>query len=224
MKVNTGATLERFPSGNYFSRLSFFEYAPRAPLPRTATLTRFFHSLPEGARLCLRAPGSVIAPKTRGPEVEAAHAETLTWTLDAAERLQPRAVLLPTPASLTPGRRNRDRLRALAKSLPRPEGRIYVWAPRGLWEEEDSASLAADLGLVRAFDPLHEALPAGPIAYAQLRTMGAQTSFSDATLSDAIETLSGPDVQTAFLSIESDRSVQQAQRAAALQEEIQEGL
>lgn len=214
--IQVGAALERFPGAKYYARLSFFEYTPRGPLPRGATLTRFFHGLPEGAVVGLRAPSAALVsaagPLVADPQQE----EALAWTLDAADRLRARTVLLPTPARLTPGRRNRERLRTFAAALPRPDGRHYVWAPEGLWEEQDSARLAADLGLVRAFDPLQEELPEGPVAYARLRTLGGQTSFSDATLSDVVGTLSAPHLDAAFLAIESERSVQQAERATAL--------
>ncbi|MDD9965735.1 MAG: DUF72 domain-containing protein [Myxococcales bacterium] len=214
-----GATVERFPGKKYFASLRFVEFAPRAPLPRASTLTRFAHEMPDEAVIALRAPRAALVSELGPLRPSEAQAQALAWTLDAAERLRARAVVLPTPASLTPGSHSRERIKAFAEALPRPAGRHYVWAPQGLWEEEESAQLAERLGLVRAFDPLFEQRPPGSVVYARLQTLGAQTGFSEATLDDVLERIGDEPFETAFVSIESDRSFKQAERLIALMSE-----
>lgn len=216
MTVHVGATLERFPGDKYFAGLTFFEFAPRAPLPRVATLTRYRHQLSRQALVALRAPQSALVSDAGPLRPSAAQTADLAWLLDAADRLDAEVVVFPTPASLTPGQHSRKLLRSFAEALPRPEGRRYVWAPSGLWEEQDSAELAAGLGLVRAFDPLHEERPPGPIAYAHLRALGVQSSFSETVLADTLDKLTSQPTECGYISIHSDRSVQEAKRLRAL--------
>ena len=121
-----------------------------------------------------------------------------------------RAVLLPTPADLTPGMRDIELLRAFAARLPRSEARHWVWQPNGPWEQERAAALANELGLVLAFDPLLEARPEGRVAYACLNALGARRSFSQAALEQALERVTSPDVGEAFIVIDAPRAVAHA--------------
>jgi hypothetical protein len=73
--------------------------------------------------------------------------------------LEARVVVFETPASFLPGP---DRLRDMYrffKTLAR--GRLAcVWHPRGAaWDAALADKVCADLGLIRAFDPLKERMP-----------------------------------------------------------------
>ena len=179
-------------------------------------VTQMRKQLPEGFAIALRAPrASVISslgPLRANPELETA----LGWLLGAADAAEAQAVVIPTPAELTPGARSRDLLREYVARLPPRQGRVYVWSPAGLWEPHDMHALAAELGLVCAFDPLEAKRPPGAIAYATLRALGHRTSFTPAALGDAFARLLTPGTELAYLSVDSDRGFDIARRARQL--------
>lgn len=211
-----GSVLDRLPGAKYTGTLRFAELSLRTPLPRTATLRRMRHELPEGIVLSLRAPKSALV-SARGPlrfddELERGFA----WLLEAREALAAKLVVLPTPADLTPGARDRDLLAAFAARLPREPERSWVWEPSGPWEIEESEPLAASLGLVLAFDPLLQPLPVGDVAYGRLRALGARQSFSEALLEDVAALLCSPSLAESYIAIEAPRSYGHALRLQSL--------
>lgn len=84
-----------------------------------------------------------------------------------AAALAAKVILFQTPASFTPSREHKERLRAFMRKIPR-DGRLIAFEPRGVWEPEEAAALCADLDLVPAVDPLRTEPPAGRVAYFRL--------------------------------------------------------
>ena len=113
---------------------------------------------------------------------------------------------------MMPGARTRSLLAAFAEQLPRVPDRHYIWLPKGPWEPEETAALAEEFGLVGGFDPVQQERPPGTIVYGMLTTMGAQTTFSEASLSDVFERINEAPYTEAFITIDSMRSFQQAVR------------
>lgn len=216
MKLHTGAAVDRVPGRKYLDALHFFEYAPKPPRPRGATLTRMRHELPSGTIVSLRAPLPALVSELGPLRPSATQQELWHWTLHAADCLDACALVLPTPAELMPGPRSRELLSKWTESLPRDRPRHYVWAPRGAWEPEEASALATQLGLVCAFDPTQQSRPKGPIAYARLTAMGVQTGFSEATLEDVLAAMDTPLCEEAFVVIDAPRSVQLATRLQQL--------
>lgn len=175
-------------------------------------MTKLRHSLPKDTLISLRAPLGALKSEKGPLRPTAAQSELLQWTLEAAEKLQVRLVLLPTTADLMPGARSRKLLADFVAALPSVEGRDYVWAPRGAWDADEIAAVGAELGLVCAFDPLHQTRPPGSIVYAQLTAMGVQTGFSDATLTDVLAKVSEQPYDDAFVTFDAPRSFQHAVR------------
>jgi uncharacterized protein YecE (DUF72 family) len=212
-KLHVGALLDRAPGPKYVGALGFAELGLRPPLPRPATLAQMRKQLPQGFAIAVRAPrASVISslgPLRATPELDA----SLTWLLAAADAAEADAVVIPTPAELTPGARSRDLLREYVARLPRPAGRVYVWSPTGVWEQPDMNALANELGLICAFDPLEARRPPGPIAYGTLRALGHRTAFTPAALGDALGRLLTAETELAFLSVDADRGFDIARRA-----------
>jgi hypothetical protein len=170
----------------------------------------------------LRAPRSSVV-SSRGPlRFDDALEASLQWVIDAAAALNVRAVVLPTPADLTPGARNRELLAAYVARLPRVEGRHYVWSPSGVWEPEHSDPVCEQLGLVRAFDPLETQRPKGDVVYATLRAMGHRSSFSQAALEDAFEVIGQASTAEAFVSVDAERGFDVAKRIQRLMSELLE--
>lgn len=224
MALLAGAVVEQIPGRKYQDALRFFEYSPKPPYPRGATLTRLRHGLKEGMVASLRAPKAALVSDSGPLRASEAQEEMLQWTLTAAENLAVRCLVLPTPSQLMPSPRSRDLLARFVDKLPRVEGRSYVWAPAGAWEPEDAQRIAEQLGLVYAFDPLHEDRPPGSVVYAQLTAMGAQTGFSDATLEDVLAKIEAEPYDEAFVSIDAPRSFQHAVRLAQVSRGLDDGL
>lgn len=205
-----GALVEQIPGRKYCASLNFFELRPKPPLPRTATLTRMGHQLPDGVRPALRMPRSAVVSSAGPLRLDEAATAMRDAVVDAAERLGARAIVIPTPAELTPGARGRELLARYVEGLPRVANRHLVWSPRGAWEPETKAAVCEELSLVGAFDPIHEPRMPGPIVYATLQALGYQTSFSPATLEEVLETIHTLPFDEAYVSIDSPRSFQQA--------------
>jgi uncharacterized protein YecE (DUF72 family) len=211
-----GSFLDRVPGPKYSGQLRFAELGLRAPLPRAPTLRRMRHELPDGFTLALRAPLSTLT-SARGPlRFDDALERSFEWLLAAREALAAKIVVLPTPADLTPGARDRELLAAFAARLPRESGRHFVWAPNGPWEVDDAERVATSLDMVLAFDPLLAPLPSGPLAYARLRALGARQSFSDAVLEDVQLLLQSDPARECYAAIDAERSFDYAVRLQKL--------
>jgi uncharacterized protein YecE (DUF72 family) len=208
-----GCTLDRAPGAKYAAALRFAELDVRAPLPKVGTIHRWREKLPDDFVLSLRAPRAAVV-SARGPlRPDDEQARALDWTLRAADAVGARAVVISTPPELTPGARSRDLLAAFAEALPRADAeRMWVWAYRGPWEAPQAHTLAGQLGLVCAFDPLHDERPPGPRVYAQLRALGARTSYSDAVLEDALERINEEPTELGLITIDAQRAFSQASR------------
>jgi len=101
--------------------------------------------------------------------------------LTAATTLEARILLVATATDVTPSKLWRDRLAKLVDRLPRDASTV-VWEPSGLWEVEDAAAFAKEIGVVVSVDPARDAMPAGPVAYGRLRAAGGTRAFSTAAL------------------------------------------
>ena len=212
MTFYAGALMNHFPGHKYLDALRFFEFSPKSPRPRGATLTRVRHALPEGTRIALRAPRAALVTDQGPLRTSESQAAELAWTLDAAERLAVRLLVLTTPPTLMPSPRSRELLRRFAEQLPRVSGRHYVWMPQGAWELEEADEIASELGLVCGFDPIQQERPSGKVVFARLAAIGAQTGFSDATLMEVLARIATQPYSEAYVSIDSMRSLQQAVR------------
>ncbi|HEX4352768.1 MAG TPA: DUF72 domain-containing protein, partial [Polyangiales bacterium] len=220
--LHVGALLDRAPGRKYTAALRFAEFAPRGPLPRPGTLASMRAGLPEGFAFSLRAPRNSVS-SSRGTlrmdeQLEAGRA----WLLSAADALAARAVVFNTPADLTPGARSRDLLREYVGSLPRVDGRHYVWWPQGVWEAPDAQALCAELGLVYGFDPLETRPGPSEIVYATLRAFGHRSGFSLAALSDAVSLVTSHAPKEAFLSVDAERAFDIARRIRGLSDSASE--
>jgi len=214
--LHVGALVDRAPGRKYINALRFAELALSAPLPKPGTLAKLRAQLPPEFVVALRAPRSAVS-SARGPlRIDAELEASLEWLKAAADALQARAVVLHTPAQLTPGARSRDLLREYIGKLPRPAGRHYVWAAQGAWEPEELQRICDELGLTRAFDPLETAAIRSPIAYATLRALGHRSGFSYTALSDAVARTLEHEPEEAFISVDAARSFDVARRLHTL--------
>ena len=184
-----------FPIGRdrYWRSLSFVEARTGEVMPRPATLAEWRASAPPEAEFSVQAYRAIThgredrgfppAAKKLSPAAQRqcggfrdcleVH-EAWMSTKAAAEALGAKIVVFETPASFQPGP---DRLRDMYrffKVLAR--GRFaFVWHPRGAsWSIALAEKVCAELGLLRAFDPLKERPPERG-AFRYLRPQGPRT-------------------------------------------------
>lgn len=217
-QVTVGCLLERLPSprsalfvgrGEEPAALTFFEYAPRPPLPTYATLARFRKRVSADVQIALVAPrGTFMTPKgpmRPSPELDAG----VEWLTRVADILKAFAIVLPTGSELTPGERDRTLLAAFVARL-RTKVPTVVIAPRGLWEPEEAAPFAASMGAVYGFDPLEHDAPSGELVYARVKPMGVKSRLSEGHLTQIAERLRGH--PRAYVAVESETMLRDMKR------------
>ncbi len=218
MQLLAGALLERPPGPKYVAALGFAELAPRAPLPKPATLAGWRRKLPDGFELALRAPdlcwqapGGPLRPST---ELDAG----LLWLSEAADALEASMVVVATSAEVTTGARDRQRLREYFAHISRTEGCIVAWKPTGLWEPEAVQAMARTLSVLGGIDAIDDPAPGVDVVYATLVAEGLRRSFSHAQLLDVYDKLQGAGASRAYVTIESPQSFREARLLQTLSE------
>ena len=177
----------------YAARFNLLEVkADAANLPRGARLSDWRKKVPADFAF------SVVLPRAVG-KLETSSIE-LGRTLEVAEALSAKWILLQTPSVVGPSSRMRERLAKVFEAVAKEDRRI-AWESRGVWEDEQIEEFAAehDVTVVRdvsmAVPPL-----GGEVVYSRLLALGdgAQVRSSTATLvAEAIA-----DFEEAFVVIE----------------------
>jgi uncharacterized protein YecE (DUF72 family) len=168
-----------YPIGRdrYWRSLSFVETDTGKGLPRLETMASWRADIPQGGEAALQALRAIThGPEDRGFPVSSrklpknrqamcgAFRESLevheAWmaTKAAAEALGARIVVFESPPSFQPGAdRLRDMYRFFKKAV---RGKLtFVWHPRGNEWASLGDKVCAELGLIRAFDPLRQPPP-----------------------------------------------------------------
>jgi uncharacterized protein YecE (DUF72 family) len=160
----------------YAKRFDLVEVCPvDAAVPKPSTLRRWRKSVPPAFVFSVVLP-KVVGELVPGPALDAA----LTTSLEVANALEARCVILQTPASVRPTKANKQRLAAVFGRIAR-EGTVRCWEPAGIWEREEVIGTAREIGILPVFDAAREAPGAGPIVYTRLRALGKSASLSAAT-------------------------------------------
>lgn len=218
MQLLAGALLERPPGPKYREELRFAELAPKAPLPKPATLAKWRQGLPTGFEIALRAPEpcwrSSAGPMRLNDDLRTA----MAWLTEAADALEASLVIIATGATITTGARDRERLREYFARVRPAAGRAVVWRPTGLWEPDALQRFASELSVIGGFDAVDDPVPDTDILYATLVAEGLRRSFSHAQLRDLIDKLQQSAASRAFVSIDSPQSFREARLLQALSE------
>jgi uncharacterized protein YecE (DUF72 family) len=161
-------------------------------------------NLPRGARLAdwkKRVPAtfafSIVLPRKVG--LFESSALDLGRTLELAEALSAKWLLLQTPSSVGPSARMRERLSKLFETVEHADRRI-AWESRGVWEDDQIEVFAAEHGVTVVRDVTRAEPPLGDCVYTRLLALGdgAQVRSSAAThVAEAIA-----DREEAFVVIE----------------------
>lgn len=166
--------------------------------PSERTLARWRRSAPDGFAFTVRAWQLITHPSSypgyqriRRPWEKNAHdrfglfqqtGETRwAWQIvrKSAAILDAKAIVFQTPPSFTPTRENKENLLRFFDAVER--GPVHlVWEPDGLWEEEETAELCSQCGLVAGMDPLISESCPGEVFYFRIRDKTrSRGSFTD---------------------------------------------
>jgi len=156
----------------YYRRFSTVELnAPFYVLPRVETAKKWRSEAPEGFVFCLKAWQLITHPSTSPtyrrlagklpPRPErCGHFQDTdevrgAWerVSELAEALHARFILFQTPASFHPGASHLRDLYRFFKRIRRRRS-VFVWEPRGGWDDRVVSKVCADLDLVHGADPL----------------------------------------------------------------------
>jgi len=151
----------------YAKRYDLVEVRPvDTPLPSGTKLGRWRERVPPAFAFSVVLP-RVVCELAPGAELDRA----LRRSLEAARYLQASCLLLATPPSVRPTKRNRGRLAALRERLP-ADGHVVAWQATGVWEQEEAMEVAATTGWLPVFDAAEEPLAPGPVVYTRISALG----------------------------------------------------
>lgn len=183
--------------GRYAEKFDLLEVRPvDTPLPRVAKLRQWRKEVPPAFVFSVVVPSSIAELKP-GPKLE----EALAKTLEAAEALQARCLVITTPPSVTPTTTNKKRLAELVSRLPNDAATIG-WEPRGIWDPIEAAALARELGISLIVDAAQETPPRGAVMYTRLRGIGVQSRIGPTTIGQIRATMAGR--REVFVVVETD--------------------
>jgi uncharacterized protein YecE (DUF72 family) len=112
-------------------------------------------------------------------------------TSKIAKALDARIIVFQCPASFKPSEENKENLRIFFREIPRDDF-IFVWEPRGEWNEEEIRSLCEELDLSHCVDPFKGKSVWGEILYLRLHGIGGYSyKYSDDELQKLAEMVKG---------------------------------
>ncbi len=207
--IVAGATLERPPGRKYVEALRFAELTFPSSRPKRATLQRWRKSLPAELEVALVAPRATRISALGAFRFDEELEKNIAWLVGALSATDAHLVI-PTGTELSTSTRDRERFAAWLARIPRRPDRHVIWAPTGIWESELARPFAEELGVICAFDPLEDDVPAGPIGYARLQALGGRQRFGEGLLSEVLDALDEADHEKTYVAIQSERSFREA--------------
>lgn len=172
--VHVGLPSHQGSLARYASHFDLLEVRPVAmSTPRPTKLRQWRKQVPPAFVFSIVLPP--ILTELRSPSAE--QEQALKTTLETAEALEARCLVIQTPSSVTPTALNKKRLTALLEQLPRDAVTIG-WEPRGIWTPEEMANWSRELGVHLIGDASQTEAPRGPMLYTRLRGIGANTRIS----------------------------------------------
>lgn len=213
-RIHAGATVERPPGDKYVRALGFVELTFPSSFPKESTLRRWREKVGPELEVAVVAPRAALWSDAGPLRWDEGLESRFARYLEALDVLDAIAVV-PTGSELSTSQKDRERLIDLFGRLP--DARRRVWAPRGIWNDEEAQPFARQLGITCAFDPLEDASPGGDTAYVRLTALGGRQRFSEGILYELIDALA--DFAHAYVAIESPRSFDEAVRLDKLARE-----
>ncbi len=170
----------------YQKRFDLVELRPvDNALPRASKLRAWRKSVPPTFVF------SVVLPRAVGELAGGdAEATALAQSLEVANAVEARCIVLATPPSIRPTLANRKRVAALLERIPR-DGVVVCWEPSGMWELDEIAALAKSVRAVPVVDAARDAVPPGAVVYTRLRALGTSAAVSASAIERIADRLRG---------------------------------
>ena len=176
----------------YASRFNMLEVrADATNLPRGAKLADWKKRVPAAFAF------SVVLPRAVG-KLESS-ALDLGRTLEIAEALSAKWLLLQTPSSVGPSARMRERLAKLFEAVDHDDRRI-AWESRGVWEDDQIEVFAAEHGVTVVRDVTQSVPPIGECVYTRLLALGDGVQVRSSAATHVAEAIA--ECEEAFVVIE----------------------
>ncbi len=126
--------------------------------PKTETLNRWRVESPKGFAFILRADPAVengLVSAARADEPAFSDDVRTAWeqTLERANALAARAILVRSPSAFSPGIGERAAIRKFAEEFGERFSKPIIWEAQGMWDTEATRELADEIGLTYAYDP-----------------------------------------------------------------------
>jgi uncharacterized protein YecE (DUF72 family) len=157
------------------------------PLPKAPKLRQWRKEVPPAFVFSVIVPNALAELKTLS---EAETAALLKPLIDAASALEARCMVLTTPVSVTPTALHKKRLAALIERLPR-DVITLAWEPRGVWQSEEAAAWARDLGVQLVVDASQEEPGKGAVLYTRLRGIGVNARLGPGSIEKVRRAMAG---------------------------------
>jgi uncharacterized protein YecE (DUF72 family) len=158
------------PATRYFKEFMFVEIQEtHHALPGMGTIRRWRREAPNEFMFAMLAPREIGQEGFREGKVVETALDTL---LEVGKELAGTAGIAPiavfvSPPELTHSRANKAAVKEFLQNV-RPKFDRVVWEAPPSWDADDAASLATDLGIIPARDPLAHGALDTPVAYYRL--------------------------------------------------------
>jgi uncharacterized protein YecE (DUF72 family) len=192
MQLFVGRNAHEGDIARYAARFNFLELrADAGNLPRGARLSDWKKRVPSDFVF------SIVLPKALGL-LESSTLE-LGRTLEIADALSAKWLLLQTPSSVGPSARMRERMAKVFSAAAHADRRI-AWESRGVWEDAQIEEFAAAHGVYVVRDVSRADLPPGDCVYTRLLALGDGVQIRANVASHVAEVLA--DCEEAIVVIE----------------------
>lgn len=196
--VHVGLPTHQGSLARYASHFDLLEVRPVAmSTPRPTKLRQWRKQVPPAFVFSIVLPPQLGELRNPSQEQE----QALKTTLETADALQARCLVIQTPASVTPTALYKKRLATLLEQLPR-DAVLLGWEPRGIWTPEEMTRWSKELGVHLIGDASQTEAPQGSTLYTRLRGIGAHTRIGDGLISRVRSTFSSR--REVFVVVEAD--------------------
>lgn len=153
------------PATRYFKEFMFVEIQEtHHALPGMGTIRRWRRESPDGFTFAMLAPREIGQEGFREGKVVETALKTLA---EVGTELDSTTAVFVSPPEFTQTRANKAAVKDFLQSVRKNWDRV-VWEAPPSWDADDSASLAIDVDVIPARDPLAHGKLAAPVAYYRL--------------------------------------------------------
>jgi uncharacterized protein YecE (DUF72 family) len=164
-KLTVGCAGFPVPATRYFKEFSFVEIQEtHHALPGMGTIRRWRREAPEDFTFAMLAPREIGQEGFREGKVVETALKTL---LEVGKELRASIAVFVAPPELTQNRVNKAAVKEFLEGVRKKFDRVVFEAPPS-WDPDDAASLAIDVKVIPARDPLAHGKLDTPVAYYRL--------------------------------------------------------